>query len=250
MIKSNTGFFSKIEPFGTVDGPGVRTVFFLSGCPLRCVYCHNPETWAYQNGDTLTPDEVLKIVTRYRNYYGSEGGVTFSGGEPLSQPEFLIETTSLLRQNGIHIALDTSGVGNPVYHQRVLENINLVIYDLKAADSDLYRRITSQRIDPTEAFLATVQKMEIPMWIRQVIVPKLNDTPENLEATAQKIARLRNVEKVELLPYHTMGKAKYDTLKIEYPLGKTPDMDVETCKELNEYLLKRINEIKQENANR
>ncbi|HAO62204.1 MAG TPA: pyruvate formate lyase-activating protein [Erysipelotrichaceae bacterium] len=247
MIKSNLGYFSKIEPFGTVDGPGVRTVFFLAGCPLRCLYCHNPETWAYQNGNSLTSDEVLKMVKRYQSYYGKDGGVTFSGGEPLAQSEFLIETCALLRSNGIHVALDTSGVGNPLYHEKVLNQVDLVIYDLKAADSDLYRRITSQPIDPTEVFLSTLQRVGTPIWIRQVIVPKINDTPENLEATAQKIATLKNVVKVELLPYHTMGKAKYDKLHIAYPLEDTPAMDLELCKRLNESLILRIEEIRSTN---
>lgn len=246
MNQSNLGFISKVEPFGLVDGPGIRVVFFLSGCPLRCLYCHNPETWAYQQGNTISPNEVLETAKRYQPYFGQTGGVTFSGGEPLSQPEFLLECLTLLKEQGIHTALDTSGVGNPQLAMSILKKVDLVIYDMKAVDPDLYQRITSQKQTMTQNFLKLVQELEVPLWIRQVIVPELNDDPKNLVELAKAIAVLRNVEKVELLPYHTMGTAKYDKLNIAYPLTDTPAMDVEITQKMNQKLIEMINRLRNE----
>jgi len=161
MNQSNLGFISKVEPFGLVDGPGIRVVFFLSGCPLRCLYCHNPETWAYQQGNTISPKEVLETAKRYQPYFGQVGGVTFSGGEPLSQPEFLLECLTLLKEQGIHTALDTSGVGNPQLATSILKKVDLVIYDMKAVDPELYQRITSQKQTMTQNFLKLVQELEV-----------------------------------------------------------------------------------------
>ncbi len=246
MNQSNLGFISKVEPFGLVDGPGIRVVFFLSGCPLRCLYCHNPETWAYQQGNIISPKEVLATVKRYQPYFGQLGGVTFSGGEPLSQPEFLLECLTLLKEQGIHTALDTSGVGHPHLLSNILEKVDLVIYDMKAVDPDLYQRITSQKQTMTQNFLKRVQQLEIPLWIRQVIVPELNDSPTNLLELAKAIAVLRNIQKVELLPYHTMGTTKYDKLKIAYPLSDTPAMDVEVTQKMNQELIEMIEQIRNE----
>jgi len=229
------GKISDIETMGSADGPGVRLVVFLSGCKLRCLYCHNPETWLEKNFKReISPQEVLNLYNRYKVYYGEGGGVTFSGGEPLLQSQFLIETIKLLKQNNVHVAIDTSGVGEN--YDEVLNLVDLVILDVKAVDSTEYNHITGRNIEDFNAFLDKCQSLNKKLWLRQVIVPNINEDEEHILKLKEFASKIKNVERVELLPYHSMAKDKYKNLNIEYRLSNTLDMDKERCKELEKLL--------------
>lgn len=231
------GKINSIETMGLVDGPGIRFVVFLQGCKLRCVFCHNPETWSSTPVIEMTAEELVEKVLRYKPYFENNGGVTFSGGEPLLQPAFLIETCKLLKKENIHIALDTSGVGMGQYEE-VLKNIDLVILDIKAYEPDLYKKITGCDIKEYIKFLAACTKVNKKMWLRQVIIPGINDNKEYIKGLKEYINNISNVEKVEFLPYHTLGKDKYKKLNIINPLEDVLDMDIQKCDDLFEYFNK------------
>jgi pyruvate formate lyase activating enzyme len=235
-----TGKIKQIETMGLVDGPGIRVVIFMQGCPLRCLFCHNPEMQEFDGGITYTPQDVLKIILRYKNYFGSEGGVTFSGGEPLAQPEFLLECLKLCKEANINTCLDTSGVGNIKFNDKILSFVDLVILDIKALTNEKYKEMTNLSIDKNLEFLDLCQKLNKKLWLRNVIVPGINDTESYIESLAEFIKPLKNVEKVELLPYHTMGKIKYEKLNRQYKLINTLPMDSNTCKNLENKLRKLI----------
>lgn len=236
-----TGQIKQIETMGLVDGPGIRVVIFMQGCPLRCLFCHNPEMWSYEGGIAYTPEKLLDIILKYKNYFGKQGGVTFSGGEPLSQPTFLIACLKLCKEEGISTCLDTSGVGNEQFSEEILSLVDLVIYDIKAIADDKYKAMTNINIDKSKAFLSLCQVLDKNLWIRSVIVPGINDTDDYIVELSNYIKGIKNVKKVELLPYHTMGKIKYDNLNIAYPLENTLPMNIKTCKELEEKLLNMLN---------
>ena len=229
------GSIDSIETLGLVDGPGIRTVVFLNGCKLRCLYCHNPEMWKIKDYN-MTVDELVNKILRYKPYYKDNGGVTFSGGEPLLQSDYLLEVCKRLKKEKINIALDTAGVGN--YNEKLLDYIDLIIFDIKAVKSDDYNYITGYKIDESLKFLNKCQEKNIKMWIRQVIVPKINDNEKNILELNKFISKLKNVEKVELLPYHTMAIDKYKKLGIEYKLTGLEAMNKEKCKKLEKLLLK------------
>lgn len=229
MIK---GRISSLESMSTMDGPGVRFVVFMQGCHLRCVYCHNPETWALKGGQILlSPKELVNKILSCKPYFGEEGGVTFSGGEPLLQPEFLLETLKLCKANKIHTAVDTAGVGLGDY-EKILEFVDLVILDIKATDEAEYRQITGKDMSEFKRFLNACVKCGNKLWIRQVIVPNINDDAEHIEKLNHFLKDLNNIERVELLPYKTLGKTKYESLGIIYRLMDTPEMDEAKCNEL------------------
>ena len=221
---------------GLLDGPGIRYVVFLQGCKLRCLYCHNPETWetdgqSYQT----TPQKLVEKICRYKPYFGSDGGVTFSGGEPLLQPEFLLECLKLCKKEGIHTALDTAGVGFGEYAE-ILKYTDLVILDVKAVKEEEYKKITGKPMIHFNKFLSACQNSNTPMWIRQVIVPNLNDDAQHVQLLKDFVSPLKNVKRVELLPYTTIGTHKYKTLNLPYRLNGVPDMDEEKCKQLEKLL--------------
>lgn len=232
------GYINKIETMGLVDGPGIRTVVFMQGCALRCLFCHNPETWELKKGEEYTPLALVNKIKRYKNYYGEDGGVTFSGGEPLLQSEFLIETCKLLKKGNINICLDTSGVGTNI--SEVLDLVDLVIFDVKAIDDSGYNKMTGLRINKSLEFLDLCQKKNKKIWIRQVIVPGINDTEEYILKLAEFLKNIKNIEKIELLPYHTMGVGKYKDLNIKYPLENVESMDKIKCNELEKLLKENI----------
>jgi len=174
-----------IESFGLVDGPGIRTVIFLNGCTLRCKYCHNPEMWYKKNANT-TPEEIVEKVKRYKPYYKNNGGVTFSGGEPLLQPEFIIETCKLLKKENIHIALDTAGVGLGDYDE-ILNYIDLVLLDIKHTNKDEYKKLTKTDMSISEKFIEALNKSNKKVWIRQVIVPGIHDNEDYITKLAKFI---------------------------------------------------------------
>lgn len=232
MIK---GSVNSIETFGLVDGPGIRTVVFLNGCRLRCLYCHNPETWVMGEGN-YTPEELAQKIIRNKPYFKrNNGGVTFSGGEPLLQSKFIIEVAKILKKENIHIALDTSGVGLGDYDE-ILSYIDLVILDIKAVKEEDYFNITNCRMDEFNRFKEAVKRLHKPLWIRQVIVPGLNDTKENMLELKTFLKQFNTIERIELLPYHLYGVEKYEKLGITYRLKDVPAMEQTKLDELYKLL--------------
>lgn len=224
------GYLHSIESMGNVDGTGVRTVVFLQGCALRCCYCHNPDTWPAAGGAPTRPQQLVEKLLRYKPYYGAAGGVTFSGGEPLLQPGFLGECLRLCRQAGIHTCLDTAGVGLGSY-DAILRWTDLVLFDVKHEAPEGYRRVTGCGMERAEAFLQAVRRAGTPMWVRHVVVPGLTDGEAHMRALAAYVETLPNVQRVQLLPYHTLGVKKYDALGIPYALRGTPPMDAQLCRQ-------------------
>lgn len=216
------GRIHSLESFGTVDGPGIRFVVFLQGCPLRCLYCHNPDTWDVTK-DTpyrMTPEELLSEVLRYKSFI-AKGGVTVTGGEPLLQSDFLKAFFRLCRSEGIHTALDTSGYICSAKALEVLEYTDLALLDIKTLNPDLHPILTGVGSENTLRFLDELEARGIPTWIRHVLVPGLTDEDVWLTALAQYISRYKVVQKVELLPYHSMGTYKYEQLGLDYKLKDT-----------------------------
>ena len=235
MVK---GKIHSIESMGLVDGPGIRVVIFFQGCKLRCAYCHNPDTWHLSGGMEMTPEEIIEKIVRFKPYFNrSGGGVTFSGGDPLIQPEFLLECLKLCKQNDIHTAIDTAGFGNGDYEE-ILKYTDLVLFDVKHFTGDGYKNITGMEINESLRFLEAMKKNNTKMWIRHVVVPGLTDGEEHLKKLKGFIDTLPNVEKVELLPYHVLGVNKYKVLGINYPLDGVKAMDKELIKKYQEEIFK------------
>lgn len=236
------GRIHSIESMGLVDGPGIRTVVFLQGCNLRCKYCHNPDTWALEDSKNtlMSPKELVEKLLRFKPYYGKDGGATFSGGEPLLQSDFLKEALALCKENGIHTCLDTAGCGNGDYEE-ILKNTDLILYDVKHYTKDGYREVTGRSMDETLNFLKTAQQMGVPMWIRHVAVPGLTDGDEHFKGLESYLKTLRGIERVELLPYHTLGVSKYRAMKIPYSLEGVPPMTEENLSIWN----KRLNQMEE-----
>lgn len=220
------GRIHSIESMGLVDGPGIRSVVFLQGCRLRCQYCHNPDTWsiAGANVQEMTAAQLVKKLTRFKPYYKNGGGVTFSGGEPLLQKEFLQEVLPLCRQAGIHTCLDTAGCGIGGYEE-ILKYTDLVLLDIKHYTEAGHRLVTGQSMDESLAFLDLAQRRNVPLWIRHVVVPGLTDGDAHLSGLLEFLKPLKNIEKVELLPYHTLGVHKYEAMGLSYPLKHVAPVD-------------------------
>lgn len=219
-----------IETFSTVDGPGIRTVIFLNGCNLRCIYCHNPEMWNKSEGNKTT-DELFDIIIRNKEYYGEKGGVTFSGGEPLLQAENIIDLLKKLKENGINVALDTAGVGNGKYDE-ILKYIDLIIFDVKHTTNDGYKLITQSRTKESLIFLKVANDLNKKFWIRQVIVPGIMDNNKYLYSLKEYLKNIKNIERIEFLPYHKLGREKYLRLGIPYILENVNEMDKIECDNL------------------
>ncbi|MPL95250.1 Pyruvate formate-lyase 1-activating enzyme [bioreactor metagenome] len=228
------GRIHSIESMGLVDGPGIRVVVFFQGCKLRCLYCHNPDTWSDNGGTEYTAEELVKRIKRFKSYFTtSGGGVTFSGGDPLRQPEFLLEVLKECKSEGIHTCLDTSGVGFGDYDE-ILKYTDLVLYDVKHLSEEGYEEITGFKIEETNKFLEACKKVGTKLWIRQVVIPGKTDSEEYMEGLKTFINNLENVEKVELLPYHLLGVNKYETMGIQYRLDGVPAMNKDICKSLKD----------------
>ena len=295
-VEAVRGYIHSFQSLGAVDGPGLRCVVFLQGCPLRCAYCHNPDTWEFPNeilqqpeerfckpddpacsdrtgditsgditfspaqtggspesetnpgqvqtGDKqeettgyqiLTAGEMAKKILRYRSYI-KNGGVTISGGEALTQPEFVAALFSLLHAEGIHTALDTSGIGDPKKAERVLTVTDLVIADLKFSSPENYKKYCGADLQQVLDFLALTEQMKVPLWIRQVVVPGLNDAAEQILETARIARRFSNLEKIELLPFRKLCESKYEALGIEFPLKNYPECSKERIRELEQMI--------------
>ena len=219
------GRVSSLQSLGTVDGPGLRYVIFLQGCPLRCVYCHNPETWDPAGGAEYAPEELVEKVLRCRAYFGEQGGVTVSGGEPLLQAPFVAELFRQLKAAGVHTALDTSGAGDLKQAAQVLDWTDLVLLDLKFPDEAGYRRYCRGSWAQTQAFAALAGEKRVPLWVRHVVVPGLNDSLEDLRAIKAQAESLPGFQKLEWLPFHNMCLEKYQQLGLPFPLAATPALE-------------------------
>lgn len=217
------GRIHSLETCGMVDGPGLRFVAFLQGCPLRCKYCHNPDTWKYRGGREMTARELVEEAAKYRTWMNtSGGGITLSGGEPLLQLEFTLEVIRLAHQKKMTIALDTSGYG-PLNHTReCLEEADLVLLDIKTALPDDYRALTGVSAEQPLAALEFLTEINKPLWIRHVVVPGLTDHQENLDALKSLLKDIPSLEKLEFLPFHKMGEEKWNQLGKNYTLENTP----------------------------
>jgi pyruvate formate lyase activating enzyme len=232
------GRIHSIESMGLVDGPGIRVVVFLQGCALRCKYCHNPDTWATNEGEEYDAERLVKKIKSFKPYFErSGGGVTFSGGEPLRQPEFLLEVLKLCKENSINTCVDTAGYGFGDYDE-ILKYTDLVLFDIKDITGEGYKNITLMEIDESLNFLEAMKRNNTKMWIRHVVVPGLTDGEEHIMEFNEYISHIPNVEKVELLPYHLLGINKYEGMNMKYPLEDVPAMDKEVCEKYKNLITK------------
>ena len=213
------------ESFGTVDGPGIRFVIFLKGCPFRCMFCHNPDTWTQEGAKRYSSEELVNMVLKYKSYYGNNGGVTVSGGEPTVQMDFLIEFFKKLKSKGISTCLDTSGacfkeddVTNSQKYDELIKYTDLVLLDIKHIDDEVHKKYVGKSNKGVLAFGKYLSDKGVHMWIRHVLVPGYTLDEKYLRETRKYIETLKTVDKVEVLPYHTMGVVKYQKLGIPYPL--------------------------------
>lgn len=229
------GYVHSLQSMGTVDGPGVRAVVFTEGCPLRCVYCHNPDTWHFKEESLVSAEELSKKILRLYPYI-KNGGVTFSGGEPCMQAEFLTELACILKEKGLHIALDTSGA---VYNEKVealLEKTDLVLLDIKMTSEEDYEKHIGGSLKATLDFLRILDERKKEVWIRHVVVPGITDSAENIKKLKEFISPFKCVTKTELLPFRTLCIEKYENMGIEFPLKDTPQMSSEETERLYEFL--------------
>lgn len=228
-----TGRIHSLQSLGTVDGPGVRFVVFMQGCPLRCGCCHNPDTWDLSGGREYEASDVLKRILRCRDYFGKDGGVTVSGGEPLLQAEFVRELFILCRENGINTCLDTSGCLLDDKIHALLDVTDRVLLDIKYTDDVSYREYAGCSMDKPLAFLDELNRRQIPVWLRQVTIPGKSDDEENI-LRLREIARSHPcVDKVELLPFRKICQMKYDNMGIPFPFGGIPEPAKELMEKLN-----------------
>lgn len=228
-----TGKIHSVETCGTVDGPGIRYVVFFQGCPLRCKYCHNPDTWNMAGGKETKLDELIKDIKKYKSYMlYSKGGVTASGGEPLMQSGFVKELFMACHKNKINTALDTAGSIFNEDVKEVLEYTDLVLLDIKSIDAAVYSDLTNYELEPTLKFAKYLSEKRIKIWLRYVLVPNLTDNLEHVEKLAEFAVSLGNVEKVDVLPFHKMGEYKWKELGLEYTLGETQPPDSKVISEV------------------
>ena len=238
------------ESFGTVDGPGIRYVLFLQGCPMRCLFCHNPDTWDPTAGEEITPEEIIAEYNKNRAFY-SHGGITVTGGEPLLQVDFLTELFTLAKNEGIHTCIDTSGVTfnpeNEAYVaklNRLLEKVDLVMLDIKHIDTEAHKKLTSHGNENILAFAKYLEGKNIPVWVRHIIVEGITDKPDELRRLGRFIGSLRNLRALDVLPYHTMGVNKYNELGIEYPLEGMKALPLAEAVKAKKYILEGVKETR------
>jgi len=231
------GRIHSFESFGTVDGPGIRYVIFMQGCPLRCKYCHNRDTREFSLGKKYAVSEVVEKVEKYKAYMGNDGGVTVTGGEPLLQIDFLIELFKRLKQINIHTALDTSGFTEPTDRlNELLKYTDLVLLDIKHVYDQEHRELTGVSNEKIKKFAKYLSDNGKPMWIRHVLVPGITDSEEHLNSLKELISTLKTVQKIEVLGYHTMGVTKWEYCEEEYPLKGVPAATAEDVKRAKEIL--------------
>ena len=240
------GRIHSLESFGTVDGPGVRYVVFVQGCPMRCAYCHNPDTWAMTGGTMMEPSYIIEQYERNKGFYKG-GGITVTGGEPLMQVDFLIDLFTLAKEKGIHTCIDTSGIaykpGNTEFIaklDRLMELTDLVMLDIKHIDPVKHKELTEQPNEGILAFCEYLASRNVDMWIRHVVVPGITDDDKYLFDLGYFIGQFNNLKALDVLPYHTMGEAKYEKLGMEYKLKGVPAMDKEKIVDKKQIILNGI----------
>ncbi len=218
-----TGRVNSFQSLGAVDGPGVRFVVFFKGCPLNCLCCHNPETKPFDGGEEYSPEDIVLKALRYKEYFGEKGGITLSGGEPICQPEFATEIFKGCKAEGIHTCLDTSGYTLNDEIKELLSFTDLVLLDIKYTNKEDYSKNAGASLEKVLEFLDYLAQKNIPTWIRQVIIPTINDSEENILKLKALVGKYENVEKIELLPFRKICQTKYDDMKIEFPLKDIPE---------------------------
>lgn len=225
------GNIHSIETFGTVDGPGIRTVIFFQGCPLHCLYCHNADTQRSIDGKKYDAEELLKFALKYKSYYkASNGGITATGGEPSMQPEFLAEFFKLCKNEGIHTALDTSGYVDLNTAEMFIPYTDLVLLDIKHLDNDKCKKLTGHENTKALKFLEYLNKKNIPVIIRQVVVPGWTSSEEYIMKLGSFVTDFKCIKKMELLPFHKMGEYKYVEMGLKPPLADVPEFPVQIAK--------------------
>ena len=247
------GRIHSLESFGTVDGPGTRFVVFVQGCPMRCAYCHNPDTWEMNAGTLMEPAEILEQYHRNEPFYRNGGGITITGGEPLMQIDFLIDLFTLAKKDGIHTCIDTSGIAynpdNAVMMEkfdRLMPLTDLVMLDIKHIDPEKHQELVKQPNANILKFAAYLNEKNVDMWIRHVIVPGWTDDDKYLYELGYFIGQFHNLKALDALPYHTMGKAKYEKLGIDYKLADTPAMSQKDLIEKKKVILQGIKDRRAE----
>lgn len=237
-----TGFIHSKESFGTVDGPGIRYVVFMQGCPMRCLYCHNPDTWKIGEGTEITVEEIIDEFNKNRAFY-EKGGITVTGGEPLLQLEFLIELFKKCKEEKIHTCIDTSGVNfknEKDFLERLdilLKYTDLVMLDIKHIESERHKALTGHKNENILSFAKYLEGKNIPLWVRHVVVKGYTDKKDDLIKLGEFIGKLRNLQGLDVLPYHTMGVNKYKELGIPYKLDGVPSLSQNEAKKAKEYIL-------------
>ena len=244
-----TGYIHSKESFGTVDGPGIRYVLFMQGCPLRCIYCHNPDTWQIGSGTPITVDEVIEEFNKNKPFY-KKGGITVTGGEPLLQIDFLTELFKRAKSENIHTCIDTSGIVYNPQNKELTEKLDellnytdLVMLDIKHIDTKRHKNITGAGNENILEFAKHLEKANIPLWVRHIIIEGYTDKPEDLIALGEFIGKLKNLKALDVLPYHTMGVGKYKELGLAYPLEGMEALPVSKAVESKKYILQGIKNV-------
>jgi len=242
-----TGYIHSTESFGTVDGPGIRFVIFMQGCPMRCLYCHNPDTWETGIGNKITADELISQFLKNKSFYTS-GGITVTGGEPLLQIDFVTELFRKAKEENIHTCLDTSGItfneNNIEKFTLLIKYTDLVMLDIKHIDSDKHKEITGHGNENILAFAQFLGKHNIPVWIRHIVVEGITDSRDDLIRLGEYIGKFSNLKALDVLPYHTMGVHKYKELGIKYPLEGVPALSKEAAAKAKSFILEGIKKVR------
>ena len=244
------GFIHSTESFGTVDGPGIRFVIFMQGCPLRCLYCHNPDTWNISGGTEFSPDEIIHEYKKNASFY-KNGGITVTGGEPLLQIDFLIELFKSAKAENIHTCIDTSGItynpGNDAYIKKLdtlMEYTDLVMLDIKQIDGEKHLALTGKDNENILLFAKYLEEKNIKLWVRHVVVPGYSDNSEDLKNLGRFIGTLKNLHALDVLPYHTLGVEKYKGLGIEYPLDGVSPLSQNDAIKAKGYIMEGLREVR------
>ena len=244
------GNIHSIESCGTVDGPGIRFVVFFQGCPMRCAYCHNPDTWEFKVNQKMSVDEILNKYDGVKEFL-KNGGLTATGGEPLAQIDFLIELFKKAKEKNIHTALDTSGItfskNNIEKYNELIKYTNLVMLDIKHSDSAQHHKLTGQLLTPVLEFAKYLSDKKVPVWIRHVVVPNVTFNKAHLEKLGEFLATLNNIQALDVLPYHDMAIAKYENLGKEYPLKGIPALTKEQAIDARNIILNSMRQAKLKN---
>ncbi len=244
------GYIHSTESFGTVDGPGIRYVVFMQGCPMRCKYCHNPDTWQIGTGERISAEEIIENYSKNKAFY-AHGGITVTGGEPLLQIDFLLELFKMAKEKGIHTCIDTSGItykqGVSEYNEKLsqlLEYTDLVMLDIKHIDPELHRELTGKDNAGVLEFAKYLSEKKVPFWVRHVVVPGITDDPVYLRKLGNFLGTLGGVKALDVLPYHTMGKAKYEEMGLPYPLEGVDALSASEAVKAKEIILKGFKETR------